>query len=326
MAERRTSVPSVIATVLFSLPFVAVGLGLIAGGVSGLWQGRIAAGVFGMLCGVIFGGAGVRLVLQSVRGRRSVEALSAGGAASDRGGAEERALTTGYRAGPPLALREAYVDELEGPSTLPVVPVRRGAELAVELGVGAITTQKELWFVVLWNALMWPVFVLSLRQATLGALLFLAIFPLVGGFFAFRLLRRWLSRRRLPVVEIEAEPARLGAPLRVHLVQRGPARIVRLDARVVCTEHVVFMDGTIERRESHEVYSAPLADEVGLSLRAGDQWTKLGVVELPAEPCSFAATHNRVEWAVLVKAEIDGWPDYDETFVFRAVPQPGGAP
>lgn len=306
-----------IVSVLFSLVFVAIGVGLLYGSSGAFVRGELTTGLGGLVSGGLFAGTGLHHAFRSIRGRRSREALAAGAETPVLGPPE-------YRAGR-LSARQVYAAELASPSTLPVVADRPGSTLACELAVGEIGTRNDVAFALVWNAFAWPLFLLAFAHVKIGARIFLALFPLAGAFAALKLLRRWLARRRLPVVEIDAEPALLGAPLRVYLRQRGPARIVRLDARVVCTEHVAFMEGTDERHESNEVYAATLVEEVGIALRAGDEWTRLGVVELPAWPSSFAAAHNRVEWSVSVKAEIDGWPDYDEAFVFRAVPAPGGA-
>ena len=53
----------------------------------------------------------------------------------------------------------------------------------------------------------------------------------------------------------------------------------------------------------------------------GETWTRQTQVSLPAGPPSFHAANNEVEWSITVSAELDGWLDYEEAFVLRALPR-----
>lgn len=326
MASRVRSTVQLVWTFLFALPFLGVGVGMAYTGLR-LVLGGQGTGVMALVFGLVFGGAGLRTLVQTFSEFRSAEALAAKGTPPILGAGPEPPAHVDYRlAGHDRTAREAYAAELAHPAgALAVLPTRRGQTLAWALGVTE-SLRSDVVFSAVWTGFTLPMFVLvaASRQSVAGTV-FVGLFVLVGLFIGFRAFRRWLARQRLPRVEIDAEPAFLGSPVRVQIVQEGPAKVTRIRARAFCKEHVTFMEGTDKRTESADVLELPLFDEVGVVIGRGERWTQSLDLQLPGGPPSFAAEHNRVEWGIRVDADLDGWPDYDETFVFRAVPRPGGS-
>ncbi len=325
MASRVKTLGGLLWNVFFALPFVASGAIMAYSGLRSLLAGQ-SAGLFVLSFGLFFGGAGLHVLVQAVTKLGSAEALAAKGSAPQLAGSPDAlARVADYRlAGHDRTAREMYAAEIAHPAgTLADLPTRPGQTFAWALGVTA-SQRGEVVFAALWLGLTVPMFVLvaASGQTAVGTA-FVGLFVVVGLAVAFRAMRRFLARQRLPRVEIDAEPAFLGSPVRVQIVQEGPAKVTRIRARLVCKEHVTFTEGTDTRTETADILEEPLFDEVALVIGRGERWTRSLDLALPAGPPSFDAAHNRVEWGIAVDADLDGWPDYDETFVFRAVPRAG---
>ena len=196
--------------------------------------------------------------------------------------------------------------------------------LGSALGLQEKTLRGPIAFALFWNVFVWPFFLGAIGSGSIFVTLFSLIFVGVGVYLGFSVTRRWLSRRKLGRVEIDAEPAYLGSELRIHVEQGGPARINRFRVNLVCREEVKYTVGTDTRTENHDVIDQLLLEDVAFRIGFREQKSQELSAELPAGgPPSFASEHNTVAWSIRVRAEIDGWPDYDELFAFRALPRPG---
>jgi hypothetical protein len=212
---------------------------------------------------------------------------------------------------------------------LPVIRKARGSTLAARL-----FARKEqnlsftIPFVLVWNVFVLPIFAMGVRQIVLepgklagwGITLFMSIFVGVGAAIWVPMLRRFLANRRLPTVEIGEEPVYLGAPLQVQIDHPSRTRLTRLQVSLVCNEVVTFMEGTTTRTERQEVATVPVLDEHDVDPNTPSHRAEGRLPE--NAPHSFASPNNKLEWAVRVHADIPNWPDYDELFVFRALPRP----
>ena len=223
-----------------------------------------------------------------------------------------------------LTARQVYA------SVLDVAPLPRsldepGKTLASALsrpayGAGTI---PQLVGATIWTAFSLAFFVHAVTTRVWTGAFFLALFGAFGGKVGFDVVRRYLSRRRLPRVEVSEEPVFLGDRLKVHVAQPGPVTITRLRVDLVCREEVDFMEGSTSRTDEHEVFAEALLDERAVALAPGDVSRHLFDVEIPASaPHSFRAAHNAVAWHVRVRAELDAWPSYDERFELRVLPRP----
>ncbi|MBI3201391.1 MAG: hypothetical protein HYZ29_07590 [Myxococcales bacterium] len=317
--------------ILFALPFAGFGLFALYQGITALLSGEWVAAI-ALPFGGLFFAAGVAMIRSALRNTRSPEALAAARAAKAAQGAATpapsqmpaMAAVGAYRtaAGAARSAREAYGSTL-ATAPLPRLDAPAGLVLAHSIALHGVPSGfGELFFALLWNGFVWPFFFLMLAVDSPFAALFALLFCGAGVYILVSTVRKILGRRRLPRVELSAEPAYLGDELRIHVDQGGPARITRYRVGVRCEEVVKYTVGTDTRTETHVVLDQPLYDDVGAQVRFGERWTHTLSLLLPAEaPASFAAEHNQVLWTVRVHAEIAGWPDYDEAFEFRALPR-----
>lgn len=316
MSEKRSGPWGVIWRSIFATPFLVVGIGSLAAGISKL---QIGATVFG----VFFAGAGVFVIWTGIRAMRSAESRGTFTPGAVTRAPLGQAAFGGYRAnaGPhgPTAL-DVYGAQLAF-LPLPKLKPRKGRTLAHALvrrdaygGWGLVA------FSLIWNLMVWPFFLGLVSQRSPVAL-FLLLFVVVGALVFLLGVKRILALRKIVELEIAAEPAFLGDSLTLNLAQRGRVNIVRITATLICKEHVTYRVGTDTRREEREVHRKVFLDEVAVKVARGETWTRRLQVELPAGPPSFASPNNEIAWSIAVRSEIDGWPDYDEAFVFRALPK-----
>jgi hypothetical protein len=316
MSAKRAGPWAVIWRAVFASPFILVGLGSIASGISSRAFGPLAFGV-------LFAGAGAFVLYTGIREMRSAESRGTFTPGAVTRAPLGAAAFSGYRAnaGP----RGPSASEVYG-AQLPFLPVpklkaARGRTLAYVLGRrDAYGGWGLLVFAIVWNAMVWPFFIGMIAAKSLTAI-FLLLFVIVGAVVAFAALKRILALRKVVALEIDVEPAFLGDMLTLHFAQRGPVNIIRLTAALVCKEHVSYRVGTDTRREEREVYREEILDEISLKVARGETWTRQLQVKVPDGPPSFHAPSNEVVWSIAVKSEIDNWPDYEEVFVFRALPK-----
>lgn len=316
MSAKRAGPWAVIWRAVFASPFILVGLGSIGTGIA-------TRALYPIVFGVLFGGAGAFVLWTGIRDMRSAESRGKFTPGAVTRAPLGPAAFGGYRAnaGPrgPTAL-DVYGAQL---AFLPLVKVsaRPGATLAHALGRrDAQGGWGLIAFAIVWNGMVWPFFVGAVAAKS-GVALFLLIFVVVGAIVLVTGLKRILALRKVIALEMDAEPAFLGDTLTFHVAQRGPVNIIRLTAALVCKEHVTYRVGTDIRREEREVYREEVLDEVALKIARGDTWTRQLQVKLPDGPPSFQSPNNEVAWTIAVKCEIDNWPDYQEAFVFRALPK-----
>lgn len=323
----RSGPLATLGKILFALPFAGMGAFTTFIGARTLFTDG-ASGLFPLAFGLVFAGVGVWQIVKALRETRSVEELAARERPQALPVSDVLPLAprpTGYRVsarGGPTA-REVYAPVLDS-APLPKLAARPGRVFGASLGLAQKSMKVELVMAVLWNGLSWPMFLGAVATGAIFPSLFMLVFVAIGAWLALRVIGRFLGRRKLAVVEVDAEPAWLGDELRVYVEQSGPANIISYRVNVICREEAKYTVGTDTRTETSDVFDASLVEEFAIRLGFGERWTRQLAVALPATaPASFAASNNRVDWLVRVQAEIDGWPDYDELFQFRALPRLG---
>lgn len=317
----RTGVFATISRILFALPFVGFGGMFVVGAFTGHVK---PPGPAGAIFGLIFGGVGVYQIVLALRGRRSRESASAplGPGATLAELRPQGPMDYRHAARRTTRAAQMYAPVLAS-APLPRPKTSPGRSLPIALGI----TRPKGEIVLLLVSLAWTTgavipFVGLLVTRAWGGAAFVALFVLVGLALLISTARKVLSRIKLPAVEISEEPVFLGDELHVHVEQRGPARIGRLRVDLVCTERASYTVGTTTRTEEHQAFHHELLDESGRTLGFGERWPHDLRVVLPTTvPHSFTSQNNVIAWTVHVRAEIAGWPDYDEHFELRALPR-----
>lgn len=188
---------------------------------------------------------------------------------------------------------------------------------------------KEKFFAIVWNVFTWPlagIFIYTEFQSPDpdGAVLFVLVFPLVGLFLGWRVVRRVLHRRKFGTATLVMEdmPGRLGRPLHLRLktgVRPDEAPADGFHVRLSCYRRAVryTRDSDGDRRRTIEK-DLLWRDEKRVRGRPSDAGDRLEVpvtFELPSAPppSTPEKRENRILWAVEAEADVPGL-DFQTTF------------
>jgi hypothetical protein len=154
------------------------------------------------------------------------------------------------------------------------------------------------------------------------------VFSLVmaGGFFlTMKGIWRRLARGKLgePTVQLSTTELRRGDEILYSLVLRPEQRTELRSLEVVleCEERVVQGHGQYRSHKRKAVYEkrVPLARNLVVEPHRG--FKKKGTISVPEDgPPSFGAQDNQVVWWLHFKADIVGWPDWDEPHLLTVKP------
>jgi hypothetical protein len=97
--------------------------------------------------------------------------------------------------------------------------------------------------------------------------------------------------------------------------------ISSIDLFLVCDEVATYRQGTDTRTERLRVFEQPVFRREQIEVEPSRLFEHQGEVELPAECMhSFKADHNEVQWRLLVRADVAGWPPIERAFPIVVCP------
>ncbi len=181
-----------------------------------------------------------------------------------------------------------------------------------------------------WNGAVSVFVVMAVGSIFAGApdwpiMLFIVPFLAVGVVLVLvfaRLLRRTAGIGPT-LVEISDHPLLPGRSYRLFLSQSGNLTLKSLEVSLACEEEAVFRQGTNARTESREVFRQSLHAGGSAIIRPGEPLEAECDVPIPAEAMhSFRASHNQVQWKLMVRGEIVGWPGFQRSFPVVVRPLP----
>lgn len=306
---------------LYGIAFGAVfaGVGVLAF-VAGVREGKAGAAILAFP----FLGVGLWQIVRTMRERRSAESQALTGASASLADVVPP-LVLDYRT---PGARSRTAAELYAPvlaiAPLPRMVTEPGVVLARALAKPSKGTVAGIVGMTIWNTVTLSVFIGAIAVKAVGFAVFMAAFVAVGGLITVLTVSDLLGRMKLPRVEVSEEPAYLGDEIDIRVEQRGPVQVNRLLVELVCRESVTYSVGTTTRDEHNDVYTRSLVDEVARNVARGERWPLQVRARLPPDlPHSFTSKRNAIRWLVRVRADIAGWPDYDEAFELRALPKVG---
>ena len=185
---------------------------------------------------------------------------------------------------------------------------------------------------VAWNGAVSVFVVMAVRSFLAGApdwlmTLFIVPFLVVGVALVvvFARLLRQAAGIGPTLVEISDHPLLPGKRYRVFLSQSGNLTLKSIEVSLICEEEAVFRQGTNARTESREVFCQSLYAGAGAIIRPGEPLEAECDLPIPAEAMhSFRASHNQVQWKLIVRGEIVGWHGLQRSFA--VVVRPMGVP
>lgn len=315
---KRNSLGGVIFRLVFMLPFIGAGaLGL-----------RTAIGhhqVSGAVMSALFAGVGVWQFVKALRELRSPEAELTKYKGSLALSDIRQPLAVDYRSAARGTQRagEVYAPILE---TAPLPRIKKVPGKVFPARLSMTSPYEGIAFLVIaivWSLGAFPGFVAALTTLHIGVIAFATPFALMGVGLLWMSIRKVSSRAKRPQIEVSEDPIFPGEELGVHFEQRGPMFITRLRAHLVCRERVTYGVGTSQSTEENDVFEEAILDEDAIAVARGEVCQRDFKAMIPrAGASSFASEHNQVQWLIRVRADISGWPDFDERYEFRVLPRP----
>ena len=183
---------------------------------------------------------------------------------------------------------------------------------------------------VAWNGAVSVFVVMAVRSFLAGIsdwLMTLFILPFLAVGIAlvivFARLLRHTARIGPTLVEISDHPLLPGHGYRLFLSQSGNLTLKSILVSLICEEEAVFRQGTNARSESREVFRQSLYSGANSIIRPGEPFEAECDLPIPAEAMhSFRASHNQVQWKLIVHGEIVGWHDFQRSFPIVVRPLP----
>ncbi len=127
------------------------------------------------------------------------------------------------------------------------------------------------------------------------------------------------------IVEISEHPLVPGKTYGLFLSQTGRLRMNSFEVLLVCDEEASYRQGTNARTESQRVFQHKVYRRERFAIRGQEPLEVDCEIALPAGAMhSFKSPHNEVNWKVVVKGELAGWPDYERCFSLIVRPAPNG--
>lgn len=127
------------------------------------------------------------------------------------------------------------------------------------------------------------------------------------------------------LVEISDHPILPGQPYRVFLSQAGRLRFKALELWLICEEEATFRQGTHTRTETQRVFQLPVFRREQFEVHRGRPFeAHCELLVPPGVMHSFKSEHNEVNWKLLVKGDVLGWPGFTRSFPVVVYPALNG--
>ncbi len=173
-----------------------------------------------------------------------------------------------------------------------------------------------------WNAMV-LVFAMPVLRGTMSPLghwlLIACLLPFVGVGIAliYYFIRQFYGYNGAgtTALEISDHPLVAGMSYEVLIVQAGHLRMKTLAVYLACEEEATYRQGTDVRSERRRVYQQPLFLCENFEIEPAQPFEQRGSLNIPASAMhSFKADSNEVQWKLVVKGAVEGWPPFDRSF------------
>lgn len=212
----------------------------------------------------------------------------------------------------------------DGGSDFPTVPAWQapaGERLRYRLKLSLAPSLKLLGAIAIcafWNGIV-SVFVYAAWTEKFQGMgiclgLFLIPFVLVGLCLIWYVIKQFLVTIGIPPaeVEIDAHPLAPGQAAELLIRQGGRCRLNRIDVFLLCEESAKYTVGTDTRTETKVVHRSLVKRSEHVEVRSGEPWEFTGKLSIPAGAMhTFEAKNNSIQWKLLIKGDVAGWPDFE---------------
>jgi hypothetical protein len=174
----------------------------------------------------------------------------------------------------------------------------------------------------LWNSIVAVLLVLVANQIPPGtwsgwSLGVVLLFAAAGGAALYYLVRLLVVTTATgpTSVEISDLPLYPGRRYRVYVAQMGQHPVSNMQLSLVCDERVSYRQGTDTRTESRRVIQQEVFSRTDVQARAGLPFEYECEMLVPSHVMhSFQASHNSIEWKLLIRGQSKRWPPFESCF------------
>lgn len=151
-------------------------------------------------------------------------------------------------------------------------------------------------------------------------------FVAAGVWLVVHVIRLWVNTTGVgpPRVEISAHPLAPGGKYSLYLFlpQSGQLRFDAFTMSLICEERAVYRLGTDAQTMTQRVYERLIFGADETTVRHAEAYETDGSFTIPDTAMhSFRGKHNGIEWKLLLRGRIKGWPDYERAFTIVVYPR-----
>jgi hypothetical protein len=151
----------------------------------------------------------------------------------------------------------------------------------------------------------------------------------VGGYLIYRAGRQLLIAGGVDptVVEISDNPLYPGGSYELFVRQPGRLSFLRFSVALACDEEATFRQGTNSRTHVERVVETEIFRRDAFTADRHEPLTARFTFHVPETAMhSFQSEHNAVKWKLVVRGELNHWPDFERSFALVVYPGRNGAP
>lgn len=150
-------------------------------------------------------------------------------------------------------------------------------------------------------------------------------FVAAGVWLVIHVIRLWVNTTGVgpPRVEISAHPLLPGESYAVYLwlPQTGQLRFDGFTMSLVCEERAIYRLGTDAQTMTQRVYERLILGGDETTVKSTESYEAEATFTIPPSAMhSFRGRHNSVDWKLLLRGRIKGWPDYERAYPLVVYP------
>lgn len=229
------------------------------------------------------------------------------------------------------------IDLSSGRPDLPTVPpidavvdspgVKLAYRLPIDTAPGRLSIALAVVCVV-WNLLvadfLFQVIRLHMRGEPNWLITWLMVpFVMAGAWTVFALVRQILMTTGIGAtrIEVSSHPLFPGREYQAFVSQAGRASVRWFQIQLLCEEHSTYHQGTDTRTATAVVHRETVFSQRNFDIAPEAAFEASFNFRAPATAMhSFAAPHNAVSWALVVRGRMARWPEFERRFPLYVYP------
>lgn len=182
-----------------------------------------------------------------------------------------------------------------------------------------------LAFGLIWTGFSVFMLIMAIRDAEVMAMAFVSLFVLIGFVMVVAALWRYISKLKLssPVLMISNTELRVGDRFNLEYQQafKTASEVTQASVSLLFQEAATYTQGTDTRTDHHktivETYEVP-----GRRFESGEVLQQSFSMAIPNDAMhTFIANNNKLQWFIRVHVDLVDWPDLEEDYEVRVLPE-----